>query len=788
MRSAGNVHQDPDLSLRARAAIWAVSALLLAGLSGGCGEASGPSTSFRPIRRPPLTAAPDATPELALAPWARIEPAAGGVEVVQALRTEVRPDVGLPGSPGLLKLFHRDRKVIAVARPAGAGRLDRVRVRVEIARFDSLRFAWLRDGVVRGESTLPLFPSNVPLDYSIELPIGADRDFDRLEFDVLGEGAAAIGRIELLELAGEHRLPHPGQAPQFVKLGEDVRPAWGIAPTRPLQVAFESPADGILVVSAAIPEDLRLPGDAPILSVQIQSPSSGLRVHRYPLVEADAASSGWVWIRVPLGAPAEGARQRTTTVRFLLESNAPRDAVCAITQPQVVQFDEDAPTVLLVTSDTHRGDHAGFAHSGVNVTTPVLDGLAARGVVFTDAWSAANVTLPSHAAILTGLSPRDTGILQNTHALAAEAKTLSDAFAGAGWATVAAVSASHLDADWSGLGQGFDRMAVCRTSKRGAGETLAHLERWIADYRGRPLFVWLHLFDAHAPYAPPQPLDRSAWDPARDPYDPKLPEPDPRLVPRHLAGVRDLDYVVAQYRGELNYLDSELARLLDRSRFRDAIVAFTADHGESFGSHGVYWDHGGLYRDRLHVPLVLRWPGAPAGTRVAQRVSNTDVGRTLLDLAGLRTVEHPGTSLLARIGAPGAGEPVCSIACYGFSAAIADGDDLLILHLVEHELHNRSPDGIRKRHEVEMYDLAHDPDCQHDTSGARHERAAELRGRLVDWLRAGESLPWKRTPVGSVDVLENLAALGYAGASETGDGAALFPAVCGCGACAKFRR
>jgi hypothetical protein len=212
-------------------------------------------------------------------------------------------------------------------------------------------------------------------------------------------------------------------------------------------------------------------------------------------------------------------------------------------------------------------------------------------------------------------------------------------------------------------------------------------------------------------------------------------------------------------------------------------VAFTADHGESFGSHGVYWDHGGLYRDRLSVPLVLSWPGAPEGTRIARRVSNTDVGRTLLDLAGLAAVEHPGQDLLAH--APDS-DAIFALSCFGFSASIADGDDLLILHLATHTLHHRSPDGVRVRHTLELFDIAKDPECSVELSESRRERAAELRQKLVAWLQAGESMRLKRTPVGSLEILEHLTALGYARGTELESDSALFPASCTCAECAKF--
>jgi hypothetical protein len=735
----------------------------------------------KPVERPRLSLTKDAAPGTALVPWCTLEPAAGGVESVLSQRTEIVPEVGGRSSVGLLKLYGRDQKVLAASPAVGTHRLDRVRARVWIPRFDSLQLRWYRAGVQRGELAVPLFPTPGPIDCEIDIPASTDRAFDRLELVVPGEGPVAIGQIELFELAGEHRLPAPGDAPEFVRLGDDMRPCWGITQARPAEISFATPPDGMLVASAAIPPLMRLDGDVPILAVRILGQPGGLRLHRYPLAEADAASSGWVSVRVPL----ESQVGQETTVRFTLETMAARDAVCAIAQPQVIHFDESAPTVLLITSDTHRSDHTGFSKSGVRVSTPVLDALAARGVVFTDAWSATNVTIPSHVAMLTGLSLAETRIFDNTDALAANASTLAEAFASAGWATVAAVSAAHLDANWSGLGQGFDRMAVCQPSKRSAGETLAHLERWLPDYRGRPLFVWLHLFDAHTPYMPPEPFNASAWDTSKDPYDPALPEPDPATVPLHLPALRNLDFVRALYGGEVNYLDSELARLLDRARFRDAIVAFTADHGESFGSHGVYWNHGGLYRDRLSVPLVMSWPGAPEGTRVARRVTNTDLGRTLLDLAGLAAVEHPGQDLLADAQDSGV---AFALSCFGFSASIAEGDDLLILHLATHTLHHLSPDGLRKRHALELFDIAQDPECSVELSESRHERAVELRQKLIAWLEAGESKLVKRTPLGSLEILEHLTALGYARGTEMGSDSALFPRGCTCEECAKFSR
>jgi arylsulfatase A-like enzyme len=382
---------------------------------------------------------------------------------------------------------------------------------------------------------------------------------------------------------------------------------------------------------------------------------------------------------------------------------------------------------------------------------------------------------------MTGVSPRDTGLLDNTHALAPEAVTLAERFRANGWATCAVVSAAHLDAEWSGLGQGFDRVGVSAAPKRDAGATLGVLEDWLPDYRGRPLFVWLHLFDAHTPYGPPQPMLARFWPDGRDPSDPSLPEPPPNSIPRNLKGVRDVEWIRASYKGEVAYLDNELARLFSEPRIQAAIVAFTADHGESLGGHGIWWDHASLYQDSLHVPLILRWPGGPRGQRVVSRVSNIDIGRTLLDLAALARTEMPGRSLLPLVEGRARPAAVFAVACFGFSASITDGDEHLVLHLLGHNL---APDVVKERHAYELFDLARDPDCLHDLASERPARAHALRAQLVAWLRAVESRPWSRNPAGNGASIERLEAIGYTAGEERDPAAALFPAQCACAQCA----
>src|SRR5690606_14477718 len=123
----------------------------------------------------------------------------------------------------------------------------------------------------------------------------------------------------------------------------------------------------------------------------------------------------------------------------------------------------------------------------------------------------------------------------------------------------------------------------------------------------RPLFVWLHLFDAHSPYRPPEAFAARYYPAGRDPFDPSLPPPDlpDGVLGWDLEGLRDPAWPAAAYKGEVSYLDMQLGRLLHHPRAGAGIVAVTADHGESLGHHGIYYAHSMLYTDSLHVPLVL---------------------------------------------------------------------------------------------------------------------------------------------------------------------------------------
>jgi arylsulfatase A-like enzyme/Flp pilus assembly protein TadD len=292
------------------------------------------------------------------------------------------------------------------------------------------------------------------------------------------------------------------------------------------------------------------------------------------------------------------------------------------------------PDILLITIDTLRADATGFS-GNPKARTPVLDRLAARGRVFPNAHAHNVVTLPSHTNILTGLYPYQHGIRDNTgFRLAASVPTLATVLRDAGWATAAFVGAFPLDSQF-GLDRGF-QVYDDRTTRgsdaeqfelpeRRGDEVVAAALGWWRQQRGKPRFLWVHLFDPHAPYVPPEPFA------SRFPDNP--------------------------YLGEVAAADSFLAPLLGPlldGKEPPCLVVVTGDHGEALGDHGELTHGLFAYEPTLHIPLVLWGPGAVAG-KDPRPARHVDIFPTVLQAAGVRAPAapvRPGRSLLSPAGNP----------------------------------------------------------------------------------------------------------------------------------------
>ena len=357
------------------------------------------------------------------------------------------------------------------------------------------------------------------------------------------------------------------------------------------------------------------------------------------------------------GARAVAGAALATAVAFAVWVYAAIDPPPAATRA----LPAGAPNVLVVTLDTTRADRFG-AFGNDKVQTRAFDGLAAGGALFTAASAVAPVTGPSHASMFSGRGPWDHGVLLNGVPLPAD-PLLAELLHDHGYATGAFVSAYVLDGE-NGFARGFETydddfgwlpgvssllparaLAMARRhaepemvlDRRGA-DTVDQALAWLDQHPGGAWFLWVHLFDAHGPYTPPPPYDTLYYqgdkaDPSNDSMK-KVRNVAPYLR-ESIEGVTDLQYVLAQYDGEVSYDDAQLARLLAAVDTTNTLVAVIADHGESLGEHDVWFNHEDVYETSLHVPFALRWPGRVPVTRVESPVEGTDLAPTVLDLVGI---------------------------------------------------------------------------------------------------------------------------------------------------------
>jgi tetratricopeptide (TPR) repeat protein len=365
------------------------------------------------------------------------------------------------------------------------------------------------------------------------------------------------------------------------------------------------------------------------------------------------------------------------------------------------------PSILLVTLDTTRADAIGPEAHGVE--TPAFDALAARGSSFRRACATAPETLPSHASMMTGLYSAGHGIHENGRVLAPAHPVLAERLRGAGYRTAAFVS-SFVLARRFGLARGFDLYDDATEAgrpERSARETTDRAIAHIASSARRPAFVWVHYFDPHAPYEPP--------DPHRSRYAAK------------------------PYLGEVAAMDEQLGRLVEAfEKGGPVAIVAAADHGEGLGDHGEPQHGNLLYQSTIHVPLVVVGPGVAPGV-VDTPVSTRHVFHTVLDLAGLgadQSLRAPRQGIVLA-------EAMKPFLSYGWRPQVMalEGSTKTIL-----------------AGRMESYDLAADP-------GETRELGDVASRAVRDALRAYPipSLAAKAAPLGAEEQRQ-LASLGYVSA------------------------
>jgi arylsulfatase len=441
------------------------------------------------------------------------------------------------------------------------------------------------------------------------------------------------------------------------------------------------------------------------------------------------------------------------------------------------------PGILLVTIDTLRADRLGCYGYG-RPTSPHIDRLAARGMLFAQARATVPRTTQSIASILTGRYPKGHGARGLFSVLPAANVTLAEILKGEGYATAAFVSNMFLRPG-RGFEQGFEVYdnPPSRWEGNSAPAVTAAALAWLrALPPGRPWFLWAHYLDPHWTYRPPpeiEPLFAAApWRPFTLYEDLERRRiTKGQVIFENRLHADEVEYVRGLYDGEIAATDAALGPLLEAAAGAGALVVLTSDHGESLGEHGYHFAHGEyLYEPGLRIPLIVAHPArVPPGSRSDAAVLTVDVAPTILALAGIRGMQGVDGRpiLVGPAGGPAAPAP-------GRDLVYAESDFQLI-HPENRRYHVRGPagrwtavsDGRLKMIHVprpggeilEIYDLRDDPgETRNLEPGGVDPRD---RARLLRALRtfadydagAGAVLP----PLDRIDPeeRERLRSLGY---------------------------
>ncbi len=434
---------------------------------------------------------------------------------------------------------------------------------------------------------------------------------------------------------------------------------------------------------------------------------------------------------------------------------------------------EPRPNVLLYVSDTLRADGLACYGNGV-VETPNVDRFAAEGVLFERAIAPSSWTRAAMGSILSGTAPSVHGAQGRYDLLEESVVLMSELLRERGYAT-ANVTTNRNVGDFFGFRQGYDAdgfvelfdpsdddMVKVEELTARAGDTTRAAIAWL-ESAPEPFFLLVHPTDPHSPYAPPEGWDRygAGIKSRADGSSKSLKDLSTARSPA------DVQRVVSLYLGEIAYNDHAFGELLSWMRARGVldrtIAVFTSDHGEEFWEHGERGHGKTLFEEALHVPLVVRYPGAvPAGRRLGQLVSTVDVLPTVFALAGLDPPAWvDGRSLLET---PGEDPAV-------FASCLLQRMDLHVVRTERWKL-------VWDRHADRrmLFDLESDPRETKDVS-ARHPNVAdELFARLVAQRDAEREkrirlhgTPTARRVRESPEIDAHLDQLGYVGYDEGGD-------------------
>ncbi len=413
------------------------------------------------------------------------------------------------------------------------------------------------------------------------------------------------------------------------------------------------------------------------------------------------------------------------------------------------------PNVLLIAIDSIRADHMSCYGYGRN-TTPHIDRFAEGGTLFENTFSPHIPTTPAYASMLTGRDCFGTQVVALRHQgpLRAEVPTAAEIFRGYGYNTTCVgfpgnPSSRGFDKYIEYAGWGSFELGRSPKAQNLNDATMPELERLSAE--DKPWFVMLRHMDPHAPYLPPEPYERMFYH--GDECDPNNRSMDPVLDFKPFAtfykswmppGISDKDYIIAQYDGAIAYMDaciqSIFTALEGMGILDDTIIVVNGDHGETLYDHELWFDHHGIFDNVLHVPLIIRYPGAvPAGERVSGFNQHKDLLPTLLDLAGLAEQAETdgyafdGQSMMSMVNG--------DVSSFDSEFYISEctwmrkhgwrtpGWKLMIA--LEPDFHFKP--------EIELFNLVEDPNEDNNLAEERPDVVAALRERMDAWIAKREA-------------------------------------------------
>lgn len=542
--------------------------------------------------------------------------------------------------------------------------------------------------------------------------------------------SAAVAR----ELLGRPEGGGAGYAPGILELGNEARRAAITSGRARLAWTLEVPEQGQLRVGYGLHAlEYSIEDGALVLGAGPEAEQqSGVARFRVELLDGDECHELW---SAELGPESSGEIQdalveladwagREVQLALVTEVEGERgERVLPFWAEPVLDAPDPGqrPNVLFLSLDTLRADRLG-CYGYERDTSPRLDELAARGVLFSDTMSAAPTTLPSHVTLFSSLYPSQHEVWFRQR-MSAEVLTVAEVLRAAGYQTAARTEGGFVHPAF-GLAQGFDRFEA---GKWDISETVSDAMGWLDETRGR-FFLFVHSYQSHLPYGPPA-RHRERFV---RPYDGNLPEFVPSGWTQHMTPGRledDRRYLSDLYDAEVAYADEQVGRLLDHleasGRLANTLVLVTSDHGEEFLDHGG-WGHGySLHQEQLRVPVIVYQAGAFEGGLVVRHpVHAVDVAPTIVRAAGLRLPES-WSGVPLSVSAPTGTRPLFSayrVPPWGeFASALREGQAKLI-HFPAH-LRSTEVD-----HDVDLYDLERDPTEQRNLFDA--DKHAAMRGRV----------------------------------------------------------